>query len=120
MENLVCGKTLGFYFNNLQTQLQICKISNIYCNFKLFIQKCAKQKVREIWKIIIFKKPIPRRIQIFKNICKVFMETGICTQGKLEMCEFSLNAFMQKSMQNIFAKKIVQSASFYSRLSKEL
>ena len=32
------------------------------------------------------------------------METGICIQGKLEMCKFSLNAFMQKSMQKIFAK----------------
>ena len=32
------------------------------------------------------------------------METGICIQGKLEMCKFSLNAFMQKPMQNIFAK----------------
>ena len=32
------------------------------------------------------------------------METGICIQEKLEMCEFSLNAFMQKSIQNFFSK----------------
>ena len=37
-------KALGLYFNILQKKLQVCKISNIYCNFKLLCKKCAKPK----------------------------------------------------------------------------
>ena len=42
----------------------------------------------------------------------------MCIQEKLKMCKFPLNASMQKSMQNFFAK-VVQSACFWYRLSKE-
>ena len=43
----------------------------------------------------------------------------MCIQEKLKMCKFPLNASMQKSMQNFFAK-VVESACFSYRLSKEL
>ena len=47
-------------------------------NFKYLMQhqvnkqKCAKQKVRKYDKLRIFKKPLTRKFQICKNICKIF------------------------------------------------
>ena len=58
--------------------------------------------------IYTFKNPLPRRIQIFKNIFKIF-ENKVFIQGKLKMSKFSLKTSAQKSLKNFFAK-IVQSA----------
>ena len=54
----------------------------------------------------------------FAKIFAKLIKTKFVFKKKLKMCKFPLTASVRKFMQNFFAK-IVQSASFCSRLSNE-
>ena len=70
-------------------------------------------------KLCIFKKSVSdSKCEREKKIAKILNPKCVFKQ-KMNMCKFPFKASMQNSVQNIFAK-IVQSAFFCYRLSKEL
>ena len=68
----------------MHKNLQNFKTSNIYCNNKLFSKKCAKTKSVRIMIKLHFKKPLPRQIQICKNIWKN-LKNKIFIEGQLQI-----------------------------------
>ena len=72
------------------------KLANLQ-KFKYLLRYLViKQKMCK--NLHIFEKPLTQRIQMCKNICKMYI------QEKLKMCKFPSKAYVQKSVQNFFAK----------------
>ena len=69
---------------------------------------CKNKKCAKYDKLYLFENPLPRQIQICKNICKVIKKTKFYSR-KTENVPISI--LFKKSMPNFFAK-IVQSVSF--------
>jgi len=102
--------------NNPLKNLQICKISNIYCRIKIFSEKGAKTKsVRTMINYTFLKSPWPSKLK-YAKIFSRFSKPKCVFKKNLN---FLFKASVHKSAQNFFAK-IAQSALLCCKLSKEL